>query len=140
MFSLLIQARVASAVFKTMGNPIPSDKNNEPIRNAFGELETESKVSSIRSGTSVRKFQNNRLLPPSMVPKGSNRPISILDDENNPGGTQSTLISSKIALPIQSVMKAENSLKPTKWTECQSGVNEVVAPFSAQPSFQVSCS
>jgi hypothetical protein len=35
-------------------------------------------------------------------------------------------------------MKAENSLKPTKWTEAQSVVNEVVPAIPAQPSFQVS--
>ena len=129
---------MASALFKTMTNPIPLDENNEPSRNAFGELEAESKAPSIRSGTTVRRFQNNRLLPQSTVSRGSNKPIFILDDENNPGGTQSTLISSKVALPIQSVMKAENSLKPTKWTEAQSVVNEVVAAVPAQPSFQVS--
>ena len=93
---------------------------------------------SIRSGTSVRKFQNNRLLPQPTTSKGSNRPIFILDDENNTGGPQSTLINSKIALPIQSVIKAENTFKPTKWTEAHSVVNEVVAAVPAQPSFQVS--
>lgn len=131
------QARVASALFKSMTNPILSDENNEPSRNAFGELETDSKAPTVRSGTSVRKFQNNRLLPPSTILKGNNKPIFILDDENNTGGTQSTLISSKVALPIQSVMKAENSLKATKWTEAHAVVNEVVAPIPTQPSFQV---
>lgn len=127
---------MASAIFKNMTNPIIPDENSEPSRNAFGELEPESKAPTIRSGTSVRKFQNNRLLPPTSS-RGSNKPIFILDDENNPGGPQSTLISSKIALPIQSVMKAENSLKPAKWTEAHAVVNEVVAPVPAQPSFQV---
>lgn len=128
---------MASALFKSMTNPILSDENNEPSRNAFGELETDSKAPTVRSGTSVRKFQNNRLLPPSTILKGNNKPIFILDDENNTGGTQSTLISSKVALPIQSVMKAENSLKATKWTEAHAVVNEVVAPIPTQPSFQV---
>ena len=39
-----------------------------------------------------------------------------MDDENSTG-SQSTLVRSKIALPIQSVMKADNSLKPAKWIE-----------------------
>lgn len=134
---LYFKARVASAIFKTMTKPVPSDENNEPSRNAFGELESDSKAPSVRSGTSVRKFQNNRLLPPSTISKLNNKPIFILDDENSTGVTQSTLVSSKVALPIQSVMKAENSLKPTKWTEAHAVVNEVVTPIPAQPSFQV---
>lgn len=128
---------MANAVFKNMNSLNIADENNEPTRNAFGELEPESKAPVIRSGTAVRKFQNNRLLPPSATTKGSNKPIFILDDENNPNGTQSTLVSSKIALPIQSVMKAENTVKATKWTEAHAVVNEVVAPVPAQPTFQV---
>lgn len=128
---------MASAVFKTMINPVIPDENMEPTRNAFGELEPESKAPSIRSGTSIRKFQNNRLLLPTTMSKGSNKPIFILDDENSTGVTQSTLVSSKIAIPIQSVMKVENSLKPTKWAEAHAVVHEVVAPIPAQPSFQV---
>lgn len=128
---------MASAIFKNMTNPIIPDENSEPNRNAFGELEPESKAPTIRSGTTVRKFQNNRLLLPTTMSKGSNKPIFILDDENNLGGPQSTVINSKVALPIQSVMKAENSFKPTKWTEANGVVNEVVAPVPAQPTFQV---
>ena len=120
-----------------MNNPDIPEENTGPSRNAFGELESESKVSTIRAGTSIRKFQNNQLLPPPTNCRISNKPIFILDDENNTGGSQSTLVSSKIALPIQSVMKAENSLKPTKWTEAHAVVNEVVAPVPAQPSFHV---
>lgn len=120
-----------------MINPLTPDENTEPTRNAFGELEPESKAPSIRSGTCIRKFQNNRLLLPTTTSKGSNKPFFILDDENNTGLTQSTLVSSKIAIPIQSVMKVENSLKPAKWTEAHAVVNEIVAPVPAAPSFQV---
>lgn len=129
---------MASAVFKTISNPM--DDNSEPNRNAFGELETEtSKAPSIRSGTTIRKFQNNRLLLPTTtnMSKSSNKPIFILDDENNPSHTQSTVVSSKIAIPIQSVMKVENSLKPTKWTEAHAVVNEIVPSVPSLPSFQV---
>lgn len=137
---------MASAVFKSFSNH--SEDSPEEKRNAFGELETGQathRAPVIRGGAlPVRQFQQqNKLLFPGSGKPGnsgpSNRPLFILEDENgHPAGGSSTLVSSKVALPVHSTMKAENSHKPGRWTDAGHGVvNELVPAVSVQPAFQV---
>lgn len=111
----------------------------EHQRNAFGELDSESRAPSHRSGTSVRKFQNNR----SLLPTGggsktalSNRPVAVLEDENG-DAIVSIVVTGRGGLPIQSVMKAENLVKTGKWSEASGVVNEIIPVAPPLPSFQV---
>ena len=138
---------MASAIFKNLTNPAPLENAETERRNAVGELETESKVGVIRTGTSVRRFQANQTNGLSLLPAGHSdrnfKPVAVLADENDFGHPsaahnplQSIVVHSKTALPIQSVMKAENTVKPAKWND-PAGVHEIVPAVPAQPSFQV---
>ena len=140
------QARVASAVMQgtldTQENDAPTRSDQQ--RNAFGELETvtdDHRVATVRSSTTVRKFQNsNRLLPTVLKPGAStgtssssnNKQFTILNEENNAAPSVPSLVHhSKIALPIHSTMKTENTHRATKWSDVPPVVNEVVSAPAA---------
>lgn len=111
------------------------EQQEGPTRNAFGELETEKRAPALRTGSQVRRapFQN-RVLP---GPKSTtNKPLFIHQDDENSPVTQAPLVSSKSAIPIHSIMKAENTLKASRWTESSGVVHEIV-PQTPQATFQV---
>ena len=131
------QARVASAILSGK-----TDENDELVpssdsRQAFGELEAvtdDHRVPIVRSGSSVLKFQGNRLLPLSSTSRMSNKQMMIHSDENNPNPS-TTLVPGRIGIPIHSTTKVENVHKAAKWNEV-TVFNEPVA-VSAQPKIQV---
>ena len=116
----------------------------EQNRNAFGELDSEGgRAPSHRTGTTVRKFQNNRsLLPSASGSNGGgsklfNRPVAVLEDENGQPIIPVPVVTGRGGLPIQSVVKAENVVKAGKWTEASGVVNEIIPVAPSLPTFQV---